>query len=397
LKPPPSKNIKQKTLSLVNKDVLRLDNNLTFAKKLESINITNDKKQFKFDFDTDSDLEQWDFNDNEIMMKNGLLYLTSKQKRFRFSLKNIHLPAENIEHIFLRTNISGTDLVSIKFVNEQTKKGSVLLDVPSEGEFYEYKINAANSLRWWTGKIESLFFEIVNKSNDPTQMVIDYIYFQTSQELYSQKIGVDLCKFEDHMRRAIYVHNPSKIEFEIYIPPDRNWEMSFGVAKYHSIEPVNFNISIEGKGFEDIIFNEILQENKKWLDKKVELSGYSGQKIKLVFSTHSKEKGSLAFWSNPIIYAAKGKRPNILLYVIDALRPDHLGIYGYKRKTSPHIDALAQKSSFFINAFSQADWTRPSVASIFTSTYPSTHRINHAWNLLPDVLKISSMLLLLLI
>ena len=348
----PFKNIKQERLSLVNKDVLRLDNNLTFAKKVESFNITNDKKQFKFDFDTDSDLEQWDFDDNEIMIKNGLLYLTSKKKRFRVSLKKIDLPAENIEHILLRTNISGTDLVSIRYVNEQGKRGSVVLDVPSEGEFYEYKINAANSLRWWTGKIESLFFDIVNRSNVPTQMVLDYIYFQTSQELYSQKIGVDLCKLEDHMRKAIYVHNPSKIEFEIYIPPDRNWEMSFGVAKYHSEEPVNFNISIQGKGFEDMIFNEILHENKKWLDKKVELSGYSGQKIKLIFSTHSKEKGSLAFWSNPIIYAAKGKRPNILLYVIDALRPDHLGIYGYKRNTSPHIDALAQKSSFFINAFS---------------------------------------------
>ena len=41
----PFKNIKQERLSLVNKDVLRLDNNLTFAKKVESFNITNDKKQ----------------------------------------------------------------------------------------------------------------------------------------------------------------------------------------------------------------------------------------------------------------------------------------------------------------------------------------------------------------
>ncbi len=370
---------------MVNKDVLRLDNNLAFANRLESFNVTNEKEQFKFDFDTASDLEQWDFNNNEVVIKNGQLYLTSKQERFQFFLKKIDLPAENIEHIILRTNISGTDHVSIKYVNEQSKRGSVFLDVPSEGEFYEYKINAANSLRRWTGKIESLFFDIVNKSNLPTQMVLDYIYFQTSQELYSQKIGVDLCKLEDHMRKAIYVHNPSKIEFEIYIPPERDWEMSFGAAKYDSKAPVNFNISIEGKGFEDIIFNETLQENKKWLDKKVGLSGYSGQRIKIIFSTHSKEKGSLAFWSNPIIYAVKRKRPNILLYVIDALRPDHLGIYGYKRNTSPHIDALAQKSIYFINTFSQSDWTRPSIASIFTSTYPSTHKIIHTWNLLPNV------------
>ena len=49
------------------------------------------------------------------MIKNGLLYLTSKEKRFGFGLKQIDLPAENIKHILLRANISGTDRVSIRY------------------------------------------------------------------------------------------------------------------------------------------------------------------------------------------------------------------------------------------------------------------------------------------
>lgn len=32
--------------------------------------------------------------------------------------------------------------------------------------------------------------------------------------------------------------------------------------------------------------------------------------------------------------------PNLVLIVVDALRPDHLGVYGYERGTTPHLDRL---------------------------------------------------------
>jgi len=35
------------------------------------------------------------------------------------------------------------------------------------------------------------------------------------------------------------------------------------------------------------------------------------------------------------------KGPNVVFILIDCLRPDHLGCYGYKRDTSPTIDRLA--------------------------------------------------------
>ena len=72
--------------------------------------------------------------------------------------------------------------------------------------------------------------------------------------------------------------------------------------------------------------------------------------------------------------AARGPaRPNVLLVVIDTLRADHLGAWGYARPTSPHIDALAARGVLFTRAFAPSSWTRPSVASLFTSLYPSEH------------------------
>ena len=71
----------------------------------------------------------------------------------------------------------------------------------------------------------------------------------------------------------------------------------------------------------------------------------------------------------------EGGKPNILLISIDTLRADHLGCYGYGRPTSPNIDALAKKGVLFENAFSPASWTLPGHMSIFTSLYPSFHKL----------------------
>jgi arylsulfatase A-like enzyme len=64
-------------------------------------------------------------------------------------------------------------------------------------------------------------------------------------------------------------------------------------------------------------------------------------------------------------------KPNIVFMLVDALRKDHLGCYGYARKTTPFIDELAKNGLLFENAIAQAPWTSSSVASIFTGKYPS--------------------------
>jgi arylsulfatase A-like enzyme len=63
--------------------------------------------------------------------------------------------------------------------------------------------------------------------------------------------------------------------------------------------------------------------------------------------------------------------PNIVLIVIDTLRADKLGCYGYPASTSAPIDALAARGVRFERVISQCSWTRPSIGSILTSRYQS--------------------------
>jgi len=66
---------------------------------------------------------------------------------------------------------------------------------------------------------------------------------------------------------------------------------------------------------------------------------------------------------------------NIVLIVVDTLRADHLGCYGYKRPTSPFLDELAAKSLVLDSCYSSSNFTAPAFTSLFTATYPSQHGI----------------------
>ena len=88
-----------------------------------------------------------------------------------------------------------------------------------------------------------------------------------------------------------------------------------------------------------------------------------------------------------------GSRPNILLYVVDALRPDGLGCYGNKEVDTKAINDLADDGVLFENAFAQSSWTRPSMATILTGLYPGAHsvlgrqhRLAQNLTLLPEIL-----------
>ncbi len=61
-----------------------------------------------------------------------------------------------------------------------------------------------------------------------------------------------------------------------------------------------------------------------------------------------------------------GNRLNVLLITIDTLRPDHMGVYGYDRDTTPRIDGLARRGVVFDEAYTYWPKTRGSFVAIMT-------------------------------
>jgi arylsulfatase A-like enzyme len=67
----------------------------------------------------------------------------------------------------------------------------------------------------------------------------------------------------------------------------------------------------------------------------------------------------------------------ILWIVIDTLRADHLGSYGYPRNTTPYIDQIAMNGIRFETTISTSPWTLPSFSTMLTGMTPKKHGMLH--------------------
>jgi arylsulfatase A-like enzyme len=65
----------------------------------------------------------------------------------------------------------------------------------------------------------------------------------------------------------------------------------------------------------------------------------------------------------------------VVLIVVDALRADFLPFYGHTPNTAPFLDAMLRDAVVFENAYATSSWTVPSVASLHTGVYPTSHGI----------------------
>jgi len=76
--------------------------------------------------------------------------------------------------------------------------------------------------------------------------------------------------------------------------------------------------------------------------------------------------------------------PNVVIVVVDTLRADRLGAYGYGRGLTPFLDELAARGTRFARAYAASSWTNPSVASLFTSRTPAQHLVTRQDSVLAD-------------
>lgn len=97
--------------------------------------------------------------------------------------------------------------------------------------------------------------------------------------------------------------------------------------------------------------------------------------------------GAAGVFASPYLFGAgcsrRSARPNVLLVVLDTARADRFSFAGYRRTTSPSIDALAADGTVHSRAFSTCFWTLPSHATLFTGLYPSQAGATSETNELP--------------
>ncbi len=189
-------------------------------------------------------------------------------------------------------------------------------------------------------------------------------------------------RFQRLWKDVVPVLAPSTIRTKYFCDPGAKLTVGYGILPAFALSSATaeFVITLESDTKKEELFRHAIQPSQtaardtRFHEIELDMSAYADQALTLDFEV--RRKGSddplIACWANPIITHRhfEPNKPNVLLIVLDTLRADKLGCYGYSRETTPHIDAFAQSSTLFENVYAQSSWTFPSHASLFTSLYP---------------------------
>jgi arylsulfatase A-like enzyme len=114
---------------------------------------------------------------------------------------------------------------------------------------------------------------------------------------------------------------------------------------------------------------------ERWAHRSVSLARWAGRTVTLEFGVRGSD---IAFVGDPrVIAGSTGRRaPDVLVYLIDTLRGDRIGVGGRDLPNlTPHMDRLAQTGVYFSNTLSSSSWTKPAIVTLMTGVWPTTHRV----------------------
>jgi choline-sulfatase len=190
----------------------------------------------------------------------------------------------------------------------------------------------------------------------------------------------------DESRNSIVLAAGDQVAFPILLPAKPVLKFGYGIQHSKGNCRARIVVKLHRMFHFPITISLVeLNDESDWNQKTVDLSRFSGKHVKLSFAVVPVDPIQscpfLAFVSNPMIVSEESAQqfPQfVFLLSFDALRADHLGIYGHDRPISPNIDAFARDAVVFENAMTAATWTLPSFTSLFTSLYPDFHGVRKA-------------------
>ena len=206
---------------------------------------------------------------------------------------------------------------------------------------------------------------------------------------------------------------PSSARFYLRVPPNASLFVTYGIATKESPAGASarFVIAAEpdgGKRSEissEVLTNRWFRSSKS--TRTISLEAFGNRPVRLSFEAQQRtdQPRPRIYWSAIRIslpeaipeqkavgadYLKAGYKssvyPNVIIYLVDAMRADHLQPYGYSLPITPSLKTFAKDAVVFEDTYSQVSWTRPSITTIMTGLYPSTHLVQDRLDMLPDFL-----------
>jgi len=187
--------------------------------------------------------------------------------------------------------------------------------------------------------------------------------------LYADSAGTGVALVDEELRSTLYVHGGARLKTDaLHLRPgDR---LKFATASLESL-PLELTVSListDGRTIRQ--WNLPRPAAQSWSVSDLDVGLDAPATANVVVEAAGPPR-SIAFVASPRLIAGRVRQPNVIVYLIDALRADHLGVYGYPKPTTPSLDQFARSATRFENAYANGPNTRLSVASFMTSNYPA--------------------------
>jgi len=366
----------------------RFDENLKLAliEAGSAARVVNRSEGYRADFDGNDRVPMLP-GSSDYEISGGALHIVQGKQDYLRTGPGLSVPKDSIGVIEFRMRAAKATQATL-FWSEETfgeksarklelEVGALTINLLPDGEFHTYRVNASTALRrrMRSGSMINSFG--LAPSNDSTDEVsIDYVRLVPKREKYSHVIaGRTSETIGGELRSTLHVRSTASLTFPVTLP-DGPVRLRFGAGILESGDPTLFTVSVVVGGETHVVSSETVESNQSWKDREVDLGAWAGKSVQIRLENDS-EHGNIAFWSNPVLRGPPTEHFNVVVFLEDTLRADHLSAYGYKLKTSPAKDRFASKGVLFEYVFSQATKTRPSVPSFMTSLLPSASGV---WN-----------------
>jgi arylsulfatase A-like enzyme len=194
----------------------------------------------------------------------------------------------------------------------------------------------------------------------------------------SEDVETRLIRVDGVSRTAVQGSLPHSFDLQVDLPPDAELWLSLNQFLPASVgTAIEYEVRLaEAKTGPPLFRMELPARHTGWKNVSIDLAGAGTGTATLKFRAvlvgdTGVDAPTTAYWGDMSLRSRSADdRPDISVILIDTLRPDHLGVYGYARPTSPYIDELAAGGVRFNRVVSTAPWTDPAILSLMTGLYP---------------------------
>lgn len=283
-------------------------------------------------------------------------------------------------HITMK--VSSGNAFQVLWGNRSDKgKNSIRIPLPPTGESASYVIKEKIIRQGTEGEVGPIW--IIPSDRDAR---VEIQSFQILDRMHAALRGAPFAagyeNVDNELRKVLFVPAPCRLTYHVQVPLNKP-RLLFGLTISDRSIPTTFAVTVDEGGRKRDVFSMTWEDDLHWSDHEVDLSSWAGKTVDVIFETTAPSP-NLALWSNPVMLGKPSPAPNIVVYLVDCLRADHLGAYGYEKNTSPFFDSLSAKGTLFERAYSNGPSTKLSLPSLFSSNPVASTGVRHPPDVLPD-------------